>query len=453
MKKWIIPFLFLSSAWTTNVYAQTKQLSLQDALRFALDHNQQLAVSRLEEQIGKQKTSEIRAQALPQLNATGTLTDNIKKQVMVLPGAMNSAEPGKPMALEVGTTWNASASGTVTQQLFNQSVFTGLQAARSGEEYYALQTQQTKEDVIYNVSALYYGLLVRKEKLSLIQSNIDKMTRLVETTQSQLDNGLAKRIDLDRIKVNLVNYQTQKTQLENMLKIDQNTLKTLMGMPSSEAIELPSLALSEIEQKAAVTQDFGTFDLENRTEYKVIKKTEELQQFQKKAYVSEYFPQLSFTGQYSYNGLSDKFDLFKGGNTTAQWFGMANIGLTLKIPIFDGFARRSRVNQANLTLQQISKQLELNKLNLTTSFENARLSILNSLSTIKTQKENVALADEVYASTQNNYNLGLANLTDLLNAETSLTEAQNTYNEALLQYKIAELDLIKSHGNLPSLLN
>ncbi len=55
MKKWIIPFLFLSSAWTTNVYAQTKQLSLQDALRFALDHNQQLAVSRIEEQIGKQK--------------------------------------------------------------------------------------------------------------------------------------------------------------------------------------------------------------------------------------------------------------------------------------------------------------------------------------------------------------------------------------------------------------
>ncbi len=59
----------------------------------------------------------------------------------------------------------------------------------------------------------------------------------------------------------------------------------------------------------------------------------------------------------------------------------------------------------------------------------------------------------MYASTQNNYNLGLANLTDLLNSETSLTEAQNSYNEALLQYKLAELDLIKSHGNLPSLLN
>ncbi|WP_126246031.1 TolC family protein [Chitinophaga rhizosphaerae] len=453
MKKWIIPFLFLSSAWTTNVYAQTKQLSLQEALRFALDHNQQLAVSRLEERIGKQKTLEVRAQALPQITGNANITDNIKKQVMVLPGEFNRDEPGKPVALPVGTTWNASASAELNQQLFNQSVFTGLQAARSGEEYYTLQTQQTKEAVIYNVSALYYSLLVKQEKLNVVQSNIDKMTKLVETTQSQLDNGLAKRIDLDRIKVSLVNYQTQKSQLINQLKVDENKLKQAMGMPVAEDLEFPPLALSDIEQKAAVTTDFGEFNLSNRTEYKLLKKNEELQQFQKKAYIAEYFPSLSFNGRYSYNSLSDKFDMFKGNNGTANNFGMASIGLTLKIPIFDGFARRSRVNQANYTLEQIAKKLDANKMELTTAFENARLSLLNSLSTIKSQKENVALADEVYASTRNNYNLGLANLTDLLNSETSLAEAQNSYNEALLQYKLAELDLIKSHGNLPSLLN
>ena len=132
---------------------------------------------------------------------------------------------------------------------------------------------------------------------------------------------------------------------------------------------------------------------------------------------------------------------------------MASVGLTLRIPIFDGFARRSRVNQANVTLQKVSKQLEENRINLNASYENARLQMLNNLSTIRIQKENVTLADEVYYSTQNNYNLGLASLTDLLNAETSLAEAQNSYNEALLQYKLAELELIKSNGNLPSLLN
>lgn len=97
--------------------------------------------------------------------------------------------------------------------------------------------------------------------------------------------------------------------------------------------------------------------------------------------------------------------------------------------------------------------MEATSLALNTQFENAKLQVQNNLTTIQAQKENVELAKEVYNSTQNNYNLGLANLTDLLDAETSLTAAQNNYNEALLQYKLAELDIIKSNGNLKSLLN
>lgn len=452
MKKWIVSLLFFSTAGIFNANAQTKQLSLQEALKFALANNQTLAVSRLEENIGRLKTQEVRAQALPQVSANGTLTDNLKKQVMVLPGEL-TGQPGKTSLLEVGTTWNMAATGELNQQLYNQSVFTGLKAAKSGEQYYSLQTQQTTENVIYDVSSQYYSLLVKKEKMNVLQSNIDKLTRLVETTQSQLDNGLAKKIDLDRIKVSLVNYQTQKTQLENQLKVDENKLKQNMGMPAEAAISLPPLSLSDIEHKAAGVADFGNFNLANRTETKILDKTEELQQFQKKAYLAEYFPSLSFNGRYSYNGLSNKFDLFNGSGSSANWFGMASIGLTLKVPIFDGFARRSRVQQANQVLKQVDLRQELNKLSLTTAYENSRLMIQNSLSTIKTQKENVSLADEVYASTQNNYKLGLASLTDLLNAETSLAEAQNSYNEALLQYKLAELDLIKSNGNLPSLLN
>ena len=63
------------------------------------------------------------------------------------------------------------------------------------------------------------------------------------------------------------------------------------------------------------------------------------------------------------------------------------------------------------------------------------------------------LAQEVFFNTQNNYNNGLATLTDLLNAETSLTEANNNYSSALLSYRVAEIQLIKSQGELKSLLN
>lgn len=452
MKRWMLSFLLITTAGIYNTNAQTKPLTLQECLQYAVSNNQRLALSRLEEEIGRQKTAEVRAQALPQVTANGNLTDNLKKQVLVLPGEL-TGEPGKTTLVEAGTTWNATASAELNQQLFNQSVFTGLKAARSGEEYYSLQTEQTKENVIYDVANLYYQLLVKKERMNVLDTNIHKLTQLVATTKSQFENGLAKKIDLDRIKVNLVNYQTQKSQLVNQLKVQENLLKQKMGMPVATPIALPSLELSDIERKAAGTADFAGFNLENRTETRILRKTEELQTLQKKAYIAEYFPSLAFKGNYSYNGMSNKFDLFGGSGSTANWFSMASVGLTLRIPIFDGFARRSRVNQANITLQKVGKQLEENKINLNTSYENARLQMLNNLSTIRIQKENVSLADEVYYSTQNNYNLGLASLTDLLNAETSLAEAQNSYNEALLQYKLAELELIKSNGNLPSLLN
>ena len=144
--------------------------------------------------------------------------------------------------------------------------------------------------------------------------------------------------------------------------------------------------------------------------------------------------------------------MFKSGSS-ARWVDAATVGLSLRIPIFDGNARRSRVKQAEVEIAQVKEDVRNTENALNLAFENARLQIENSLKTINSQQENVKLAEEVYKSTQNNYKNGLASLTDLLNAETSLTEAKNSYNQALLNYRLAEVQLIKSNGNIKSLLN
>ena len=58
----------------------------------------------------------------------------------------------------------------------------------------------------------------------------------------------------------------------------------------------------------------------------------------------------------------------------------------------------------------------------------------------------------MFENSQNNYNNGLATLTDLLDAENALTQAQNSYSTALLNIKLAEIQLIKSQGNLKSII-
>jgi len=451
MKRLKLTLVLLLGIGVYNGYAQT-QLTLQEALKFALNNNKQLARTKMDEEMGKYKTQEVRSQALPQLNGNASYTDNLMLQKSLIPGAV-FGKPDSSILVAFGVKYNATVGAELSQQIFNQAVFTGLKAAKSGEEYYKIQTEQSVENVIYNVSQLYYQLLVTQEKIITINSNIEKLTQLVSATKSQFDNGLAKKIDLDRIRVNLTNYLTQRTQLMNQYATQTNNLKKVMGMPLQSTFLLPPASLKEIENKAAGVLQYDDMNIANRTEYKLLKKQQELQLFQKKAYLAEYYPSLSLFGRYSYNGMSQQFAFSKDPSNSTSWFGAAAVGITLKVPIFDGFGRRSRVNQQNVTLRQLSKQMEDTEQTLNIDYENAKLMVRSNLSTISTQKENMDLANEVYYSTQNNYKLGLAGLTDLLNAETSLADAQNSYNEALLQYKLAELDIIKSKGSLKDLLN
>ncbi|NSL89290.1 TolC family protein [Chitinophaga solisilvae] len=451
MKRLKLTLVLLLGIGVYNGYAQT-QLTLQEALKFALHNNQGLARTKMDEEMGKFKTKEVRAQALPQINGSANYTDNLQLPKTLIPGK-TLGKPDSSLVLAFGVQYNASVGAELEQQVFNQAVFTGLKAAKSGEEYYALKTQQSTETVIYNVSQLYYQLLVIQEKITTINGNIEKLTQLVNATKSQFENGLAKKIDLDRIKVSLTNSITQRTQLMNQYQTQSNNLKRVMGMPVASAFAIPPASLKEIENKAASFLQYDDMNLENRTEFRLVKKQEELQLLQKKAYQAEYYPTLSLFGRYSYNGMSEHFAFARDPSNATFWYGAASVGLSLRIPIFDGFARRSRVSQANITLQQLSKQKEETVLNLNADYENAKLQVRSNLSTITTQKENVDLANEVFYSTENNYKLGLASLTDLLNAETSLADAQNSYNEALLQYKLAELEIIKSKGSLKDLLN
>jgi outer membrane protein len=104
-------------------------------------------------------------------------------------------------------------------------------------------------------------------------------------------------------------------------------------------------------------------------------------------------------------------------------------------------------------LRSLKEDLKDTKLSLDLAYANAKTQIENSIIIIKNQKGNAQLAKDVLSNTKNNYLQGLASLTDLLDAENAHTEAQNNYTSAILDYKLAEIQLIKSKGELRTLLN
>ncbi len=260
---------------------------------------------------------------------------------------------------------------------------------------------------------------------------------------------MAKKIDLDRILVRISNINTQRQQILNAINLQENALKFYIGMPIETKIVIPQTEFEVTATAFSAQKPEAT----SRTEYLLLKKNEQLLEFQKKSVQAANYPTLSLVGSYNYLGQGPEVPWFKKPVDGVYWSDYAAVGLNLHVPIFTGFGTRAKVRQAENKLQSVRVDLEETKLALDLEYENAKTQIENSIISINNQKDNAKLAQEVYSNTNNNYIQGLASLTDLLEAENALVEAQNNYTTALLDYKLAEIQLIKSKGELKTLTN
>lgn len=417
-----------------------QQLTLSEAVNYALENKAEAVNARLDVKNSEYLIDEVRANALPQINIDGGLTYNAILQET----AMDFM--GESMVIAMGRPWQSTAAVSLSQQLFNQAVFTGLKAAKSTREFYKINAQLTDEQVIEKVANSYYEVYKTKSQLKTMDATIENTTRVRDVIKSLFDNGLAKKIDLDRTNVALNNLTSTRQQLINALQLQENALKYLIGMDINTPIELPNDTF-EITAHALVDE---TISVENRAEIQLLEKQSELLALNKKATEAQGYPSLSLNANYGYLGIGDKFPWFQS-YPDAYWSDFASVGLNLRIPVFNGGVVKSRVKQAQIDIEKLEVTKRDTRLALDLSLQNAITQLNNSLITLNTQKENVNLAQEVLSNVENNYKFGLATLTDLLDAETSYADAQNNHTNALLDYKIAEIQLIKAKGELKSL--
>ncbi|MCD0464168.1 TolC family protein [Flavobacterium sp. ENC] len=443
MKRIILIFL---CSIGLSVSAQVKTLTLKDALTYALQNKADAKKSKLEVENSEYKIQEVRSRALPQISANGNLTYNPVIQTTVIDGAGFGA-PGTTIQAAFGQKWTSTAGLSLTQAIFDQSVFTGLKAAKSTREFYQINNQLTEEQVIERVANNYYAVFVQKERLVLLDSNYVNTTKVRDIVKGQFDNGLAKKIDLDRIVVKMSNIDTERQQIKNQITLQENALKFYMGMPIETEIDMPKEEFEVIP--AALTEQAN---VENRTEYLLLKKQEELLVYNKKAVEAGYYPTLSLTAGYNYIGQGPEFPWFAKPKDGVYWSDYSAIGLNLHVPIFTGFGTRAKVRQADVQIRSLQEDMKDTKLSLDLDYRNAIAQIDDNLVTIENQKENMRLAKEILDNTKNNYLQGLASLTDLLDSENASLEAQNNYTRAVLNYKIAEVALIKSKGELKTLI-
>lgn len=427
------------------VYAQPQQLSLKDAISYALQNKAEAQKALLNVEKSKYQIQEVRANALPSISASGALMYNPKLQATYIDGSIFGA-PGV-LRMEMGQKWNSQVAAQLTQVLFNQSVFMGLKAARTTREFYQLNQELTENQVIEKVASAYYQVYQAQEMLSNIESNLALTQKTATIIEGLYQTGLAKKIDLDRTSVAVNNLKSAQQQAFNGVQLAQNALKFMIGMPIEEEIVLPKNAFEPNYDLA-----FEKENASQRIEVQVLEKQKSLLEINVKAKRAILFPSLALIGNYGWLGMGPKNPIFYGEKDKVYWSDFSSVGLSLSIPIFSGLGNRAKIQQAKLDLQSLEADLKDVKLAMDLSYQNARNQMTNSLLTIETQKSNVELAQQVLTNTQNNYQQGLASLTDLLDAERSLSDARNNYTNAILKYKLSEIEILKAQGKLKTLI-
>lgn len=182
-----------------------------------------------------------------------------------------------------------------------------------------------------------------------------------------------------------------------------------------------------------------------------------LQELDIKNKFSASLPSLSAFFNFGYSTQSpDIGGLFKTESSVAstalygpdKWYNHSNFGITLNVPIFSGLQRNYRMQQARLSLLKIENSYSSLKQSIDLSIQQNTTTFKNSLETLRSQEENMELAEKVARVTKIKYEQGVGSSIEVTDAESSLREAQVNYYNALYDAILAKIDLDKAYAKI-----
>lgn len=431
--------LIFALGGTVATAQETLTLTAKDAVRLAIRNSPTVRNALLDIQIQEQTNREVTSAALPQITGTGQVTDFLAIPTQQLPGEIVGQPAGTFIPVKFGTKWNASFGAQLSQLLFDGQVFIGLQARDASMRMVTMQKNVTEEQIGVNVEKIYYQIIVGERQITSLDANISRFQKLLNDTKIIFKNGFVEKLDVDKVTVQLNNIETEKSKVRNQLDRGYAGLKFLMNVPQSTTVVLAdTLSLDQVQ--AGILD--SSYDVKNRKEYQLLQTLKELRNFNIKRYQLSQLPTVALFSNFSTNAQRSQFNFFNG----ERWFNTAPVGLNISMPIFDGFARRARIQRARLEYQKTVND----EANLVASIDNdivqSRLSWRTAMLTLENQQRNVQLAESVYNTTKLKYEQGLGSNQEIYNAQTELRVAQNNYYSALYDAIVAKVDYEKASG-------
>ena len=423
-------------------------LDLKACLNLGLENSRSIKKALMDEESAKFYRNEVKASGLPQISAYGSYNNFIDVFPQAVPGGLfGPGDADDVVVIALGVPQSINAGITVNQLIFNSSYLIGLKAARTSEEFYKTLSQQTEEQVIYDIAMNYLGVTQMELQRENLRANVDQLKGLERILEAQVANDLVRKVDLNRVKVNLSALESEMENLETEIFRGLSYLKLIMGIPVDTPIELKK---SEVNPETIANFQMTDLDPERRTDIQVLDIQKTLYDYEYRNIKATNHPSLVGFADFNRNSFSNNFDFL---SESKVWYQGSLIGLKLQIPIFDGYAVKSRAAQSKIRQQQLLENRAQALDAAQMEYNNATKKYFNALQNLRANEANLKLAEDVLKETALLYREGISPLTDLLEAESAQRQARANFNNQLVQVRIAQLEILKSTGQITRIIS
>ena len=446
--------------------AQTRnEFSARQTVEYGLKNSVVVKNALLDIKIREQTNREYTAAALPQLNGSVSTTRYFDVAVQSINNFISPATygvlinegvkngNGNPIMMpnggdfgsipvKFGTPWTANVGLDFSQIIFDGQVFVGLQARSAALDLTTKTAEVTSEQIKANIYKIYYQLVVGESQVASLQANIERFEKLLHDTKEIFKNGFAEKLDIDKIVVQLNNIKTEKEKVLEQLHAGNAGLKFLINMPQKDELVLTD-TLTEEGLKSNILDE--SYNYEDRKEIQLMTIATQLNGYNLKRYKLSRIPTISLFGSYSKNAQRNSYNFFNEGD----WFTSSYVGVKMAIPLFEGFAKRARIETAKLNLEKSQNDLQQAKESMDYDVIQARIKFRSAVLTADVQSQNIRLAEEVFNTTRKKYDQGLGSNQEIYDAQTELKVAQTNYYNAMYDAITSRVDYLRAVGKLP----
>ncbi|WP_127136221.1 TolC family protein [Flagellimonas oceanensis] len=442
MRKTLIS-LFLILPWLASAQDTIPNLSLDQAIAYALEHNySSINAERDIVDAQKQKWETI-ATGLPQINGAVSYQNQLKQPVSQIPAEFFGGEPGTYQEVVFGQAQSMSATATLRQQIFDGSYIVGVQATKTFLEYSQNNKKKTELDVRKAVVEAYGNVLLARESVLISEKNKATLEENLYETKRIYENGLGDEESVDQLRITLSSVDNQLKNARRMEEITLQMLNLVLGLP----IETPTVLTENLDDLTQREIDLGLidteFNIENNVDYKMAANLNEQRFLELKLAKSRALPTLNAFVNYGGNSFSDSFNFLDSGQ---QWFGSSILGVDLNIPIFSSLGRSASTQRAKIALEKAKTQFTEAQAQIRLQLESAKSDYILAIEQYGTSKENLELAERIENKNQIKYSEGLATSFELRQAQTQLYTSQQEYLQSMV-------DVINKKTELENILN